>query len=71
MTFGQLMQTIYSLVEPGRTIRPPEPWNVLEGISLDGAEFFLYFDKPQGGADGPGSVCPTRLLLKPISFSAR
>ena len=46
------MQTIYSLVEPGRTIRLPEPWNVLEGISLDGAEFFLYFDKPQGGADG-------------------
>jgi hypothetical protein len=53
VTFGQLMQTIYSLVEPGRTIRLPEPWNVLEGISLDGAEFFLYFDKPQGGADSP------------------
>ena len=53
VTFGQLMQTVYSLVEPGRTIRLPEPWNVLEGISLDGAEFFLHFDKPQGGSDGP------------------
>lgn len=52
-TFGEVMQTVYSLAEPGRTIRLPEPWNQLEGLSLEGLKFKLYFGKRQPGADSP------------------
>ena len=39
------MRKVHGLVEPGASIKLPEPWNLLEGIRLEGAAFTFYFDK--------------------------
>ena len=46
---GEILRDVYSLVEPGVTVRLPVPWNELERISLQGASLIFDFEKRSFG----------------------